>query len=205
MIQQLLTDRQGSSDAFAAEREGILEALRSVVGFEEAVYLAAPITGGLRFLEWYEAEGRHLCGQRQSDAQRRAKVIVPNCEDAAAFAETLRGATSKVVIDPSRFFLDHWTQPAYYALWREVVRRFASVVHFNEGWWVSVGCAQEFLAAVGGGIPLFEGLGESLTPKAGLHRLQIGVEKLHKIGAPCDDLAVVVGDLEELLRKGSSS
>ncbi len=203
MTQQVLTDRSVTADAFAAEREGILEALRCVVGSKGAVYLATPITGGLRFLEWYQAEGRHLRDQPPYDTQRHAKVIVPNCENAAAFAGTLRDTMSKVVIDPSRFFLDHWTQSAYRALWCEVVRRFVSAVHLNEGWWVSVGCAQEFLAAVAGGIPLFEGLGEPLSPEAGLHRLQMGVEKLQMIGAPCDDLAAAVGDLEELLRKGS--
>jgi hypothetical protein len=48
----VLTYHVASSDAFAAEREGILVALRCVVGSEGAVYLATPITGGLRFLEW---------------------------------------------------------------------------------------------------------------------------------------------------------
>jgi hypothetical protein len=129
---------------------------------------------------------------------------MPNCENAAAFAETLRGTLGKVVIDPSRFFLEHWTQPAYRALWCEVVRRLAKAVHLNDGWWVSIGCAHEFLAAVDEGIPLFEGLRESLHPEAGLHRLQSGVEKLREIGAPSDDLAAVVGDLEGLLRKGST-
>jgi hypothetical protein len=192
-----------SPDAFAAEREGILEALRCVVGSEGAIYLATPITGGLRFLEWYGTEGRHLRGQPRYDTERRTKVISPNCEHAAAFAETLRGMLGKVVIDPSRFFLEHWTQPAYRALWCEVVRHFASAVHLNEGWWASVGCARELLAAVDKGIPLFEGVGESLSPEVGLYRLQLGVEKLHEIGAPCDDLAAVVGDLERLLQKGS--
>jgi hypothetical protein len=199
----VLTYRQELSDALTAEREGILEALRCVVGSEGAVYMATPITGGLRFLKWYEAEGRHLSG-RQYDTQWRTKVVAQNCEDAAAFAETLRGTLGKVVIDPSRFFLDHWTQPAYRALWCEVVRRFANAVHLNEGWWASVGCAHEFLAAVDEGIPLFEGLGDSLSPEAGLHRLQVGVERLQEIGAPRNDLVAVLGDLERLLRKGSS-
>ena len=204
MSEQALRDHLTSSDAFAAEREGILEALRCVVGSKRALYLATPITGGLRFLTWYEAEGRQLRGQRQYEAQRHANVIVPNCEDAAAYAETLRSTTKKVVIDPSRFFLNHWTQPAYRTLWCEVVRRFVSAIHFNEGWWVSVGCAREFLAGMNEGLPMFEGLGEVLSPEAGLRRLRMGVEKVRAIAAPCDDLAAAVGDLEKLLRQDIS-
>src|SRR5262245_42827579 len=123
-----LTYRPGSPDALAAERAGVLEALRCVVGSEGALYLATPITGGLRFLKWYEAEGRYLRNQREYDIRCHAKVIMPNCENAAAFAETLRDTLGKVVIDPSRFFLEHWTQPAYRALWCQVVRRLARAV-----------------------------------------------------------------------------
>jgi hypothetical protein len=191
------------SDVFAAEREGILEAMRCVVGSQGAAYVATPITGGLRFLEWYETEGRRLHDKSYFHTEYRDKVITPNCESAHRFAETLRVTTSRVVIDPSRFFLEHWTQPAYRTLWCEVVRQFASAVHFNEGWWTSVGCAHEFLAAASKGVPLFDGLREPLGLEPGLSRLESGVDKLREVGAPFTDLAAIVGDIKVLLQRGS--
>jgi hypothetical protein len=95
----------GPSDTFSVEREGLLAVLSCTIGSDGAIYIATPITGGLRFLEWYENEGRQLERHPEYEVERRAKVIVPNCEDGAAFAEALRNASGKVVIDPSRFFL----------------------------------------------------------------------------------------------------
>ena len=184
-----------------AEHQGILEVLRCVIGPEGAVYLATPITGGDRFLEWYKTEGRHLHDVRRYNAIRQAEVITRNCEEAVVMAEALRHALGGVVIDPSRFFIHQWSQLAYRALWGEVVRRFARAIHFNKGWWLSVGCAHEFMAAVNKGIPLFEGLAARIAPEHGLQRLKIGVETLENVGADTSDLRQTVGEIEESLRR----
>jgi hypothetical protein len=203
MIEHANSEARLPSDAFAAERQGILEALGCVIGARGAIYLATPITGGLRFIEWYEAEGNLLSGQDDYDARCREKVIRPNCETAAAFAERLRANTEKVVIDPSRFFLDHWTQPAYRTLWCEVVRQFADSIHFNEGWWTSVGCAQELLTGLKCNIPLFDGLSSVLDVECAVVRLQSGVELLRKVGAPYSELAAAVHEIEPIIGRES--
>lgn len=188
-----------ANSTFQAERAGILEAFKCLVDGVDALYVGAPITGGRRFLSWYDARGRRLADTDPAyDEELRTAVIEPNCEAGRVLAGALRRQTQGIVIDPTRFFLDHWSQPHYHELWCEVIRRFATAVHFADGWWLSVGCAIEFATAIEHDVPTYEGRDSPLSAPRGRDLLQEGVRNIDRLGAPSDTLVRLAKRVEAL-------
>lgn len=192
-----------ANSTFQAECAGILEGFKCLVDGVDALYAGAPITGGQRFLRWYDARGRGLADKDPAyDEELRTAVIEPNCEAGRALAGALRLRTQGVVIDPTRFFLCHWSQTHYHELWCEVIRRFATAVHFADGWWLSVGCALEFATAIEHELPTYEGQNSPLSAARGRDLLQDGVREIGRLGAPSDALVRVAKRVEALAMQG---
>ncbi len=184
-----LTSVDAAKTTFEAERDGILETFKCLVDGVDVLYCSTPITGGRRFLKWYSGHGRFLDqADRSYVDELRAEVIGPNCEAGQVLSGALRRETQQIVIDPTRFFLSHWSQPDYHELWCEVIRRFVSAVHFADGWWLSVGCALEFATAIEHDVPTYEGWDSPLSAVAGYILLQDGALDLDNIGVPSDTL-----------------
>ena len=205
MGQVNLSHADMAKTTFDAERTCTLEVFKCVVDGVEVLYCSTPITGGWRFLNWYSDRGRLL---DQADLsyvdELRSEVIEPNCEAGKAHAGELRRQTPRIVIDPTRFFLNHWTQPDYHELWCEVIRRYASAVHFADGWWLSEGCAMEFATAIEHNIATFEGCESALSVIAGFDLLQQGVRLLDNANAPSNGLLNVAEKVKSFIPREKS-
>lgn len=189
MTEPDLTCADAAKTTFEAERTGILEAFKCLVDGVDVLYCSTPITGGRRFLKWYSDHGRFLDQADRSYVEDlRAEVIGPNCEAGQALSGALRRETQQIVVDPTRLFLSHWSQPDYHELWCEVICRFVSAVYFADGWWLSAGCALEFATAVEHDVPTYEGRDSPLSAVAGYNLLQDGARELDQIGVPSDTL-----------------
>lgn len=128
----------------------LIAALGSVFPDRRAWYLSTPITTGERFAQFI-AKMSPATGKDHWAREHRTNVIEPNLRDAAIVASRLRDE-GKVVIAPAEFpDIEGWSQSDYRYAWGEVIRRFAGVVVFMDGWEYSSGCAYEFLTAVSTG------------------------------------------------------
>jgi hypothetical protein len=143
------------------EAESYLRLLGSVAPLKGAAYVAVPITTGPRFLRWYADHGARIEGLERYAEEHRRSVVEPNCADAILRVAAIRKALLMPVIDPASFDRPGWSQEEYRDFWAAVIRRYAAMVIFLEGWQYSSGCSFEFLTATAAGVAT---LGEHLQP-----------------------------------------
>jgi hypothetical protein len=145
-----------------AEIASLVAMLASVVPDRSAVYVAAPITSGRRFVDWLARRDAGIkIGTPAYESEHRRHVVVPNLAAAAAEVSRLRSRLAGVVIDPTAVEFNGWEQPDYHSLWQTVIERYAGMVVFLKGWEYSVGCSCEFLTALRTGATT---LAADLTP-----------------------------------------
>lgn len=155
----------------------------AVVDGRETVYLSAPITSGLRFLEWYANHGKNLeSGSPAYERQHREQVTEPNELEAQNFARHLRQTRSWQVIDPTGFGAPNWSQNDYRYFWGRVIERYASRVVFMTGWEYSKGCVYEYLIAVQKGIPTFNQSDVRMRLDEGRQRVTVAVAYMESLG-----------------------
>ena len=75
-------------------------------------------------------------------------VMKPNITDGERFGQSLRDRGYHLVIVPGQFFAKGWTQEHYMSLWRRVIIQFSKRTAFNQDWFWSNGCAEEFLITI---------------------------------------------------------
>jgi hypothetical protein len=185
----------GSRD-FPKEAEGFLHVLSCVAPIKGAAYAAVPITTGSRFLKWYVEGGAFIEGSNRYAEDHRHSVVEPNCSDARVRIAAIRKALPLPVIDPSAFEWPTWSQEEYRAFWAAVIRRYAAMAVFFDGWQFSSGCSFEFLTATTADIPT---LGEHLQPLSrmkGYELIVAAVSEFRRHGIPAPVLESVLRNLE---------
>jgi len=143
-------------------------------GGKRMLYLSTPLNTGLRFVEWWDAEGRHM-GQGNVEYNRAHDVAVrhPNALKAGAIAQQLCGDGDCTVVNPVDFVdPPGWNQPTFHEFWARVIRQFIDHVVFVDGWEFSQGCCREFAAAQEQGIPCTDQQDKPLTAAHGLELLR---------------------------------
>src|SRR5689334_7735620 len=117
----------------------------------DAVYVACPVSSGIRELELM----RKLSRFDRNDLRRdyadewRAAVLEPNKADArAAAADTRRRFAGRSVIDPSTFQLDGLDQHDYDELCEGIIRRHVGTLVLADGWRYSRGARVEAVLAL---------------------------------------------------------
>lgn len=130
---------------------------------ERRAYVSTPITTGLRFVEWWDREGRMYDRDSVEFSERRLRsVIEPNIARAKKLARRIEHDLLLPVINPAKLEdVEGWEQDAYHSFWAEVIRRYVDVVVFLKGWEFSTGCVIEFGVARADGRAL---LTEELEP-----------------------------------------
>ena len=176
-----------------------MKALSCVLDGPKCVYVAAPVTGGPRFVRWYKSSGRKI--KQDSDeyrSQLREYVIDPNTIDANGRIEEFKRHSRESFIDPSRLYVKSWTQDDYRHFWSLVIERFAARAVFLDGWHLSSGCAYEFLVTKSLGIPVKDQSLNDLTIVQGLVLAKEGRAEISSIGADTEFVDLVIGKLARL-------
>lgn len=182
-----------------SEIETLLGMLDSVVPHRAAVYVAAPITSGRRFIDWFPMRPAGLgVGTAAYLAEHQRHVVEPNCRAAAAEVARLRGALSGVVIDPTAVTLNGWSQADYHALWGSVIERFARAVVFLDGWEYSGGCVYEFFTTLRTGAATLTATLTPLGRAAGTGAIQRAVATMRERGIPSDFFEAILHELTNL-------
>src|SRR5947207_2933989 len=92
---------------------------------EKATYVSAPITTGLRYVEWYRSEGRKLnANTEEFKLQYFDNVIAKNNLSARIKIDILRNKISKPLIDPTKFEWPEWSQITYQTYWAKVIEEY---------------------------------------------------------------------------------
>jgi hypothetical protein len=182
--------------AVTAEVKRYLSLLASVVKPKKAAYVAVPITTGPRFLDWYVRRGRVLKRACDYDTEHEHAVRMPNCADAAQRIAKLRKTVHYPLIDPSAFDRQGWSQETYRSFWATVIRRYARLVIFLNGWQYSNGCANEFWTAKKAKLKTVREDLTSLSRTEGLRLLRSAVTEYERHGLPSAFLVNVIEGLE---------
>ncbi len=181
-----------SSDALA---EMALSTIKAAIGSTKYQYLSGPITGGRRFLDWHEAQGRELEGDDRR-AARRAAVVQPNIDEVRSAADAER-AEGRLTIEPGSFEAEHklWQQPEFYSFWEKVITRHAGQVRFLDGWEYSAGCTFEYLCAAKNALPRLDATGADLPPARAIGLLDLAIADMGSRLRPEDARDKPIGDL----------
>jgi len=144
-----------------------------------ATYISTPITTGELLLLWHEGNDTSL-----SREELRAHVIRRNLATVQPLIERVRKTESPApVIEPvSMIDVPGWTQPDYHAFWCAFIERYAYRVVFNEGWYLSNGCAAEFATAVLAGHELLNDQLEELPVEKAIEQIESGFARLEAAG-----------------------
>lgn len=170
-------------------RRTFVSALKCILGDKKAVYASTPITNGPILLEQLLINPNVL---RYSKAEYAAfienEVVVRNIIQAKAFVNRVRSLLQSIVIDPSAFISEFYSQDDYNELWGEVINRFVSEIWFNQGWNYSRGCINEYVIALEKGIPAFDHNGKELLKKSALILINQSIHDFSTIGADVNHL-----------------
>lgn len=180
-----------------AQIESIVKAYSCAVPPEGAIYVSTPVTNGPRIISALK-NNPHIMGQRAEEVQRfkQKEVIAPNCKAAQAFANKLRQERGEVVIDPSCFFVEGWSQQDYLDLWEKVICEFASSVIFNVGWQYSNGCVYEFSVAVNKGLPTYVHDGSVVDVDCAVPMILNAATELEDVGVETSTLRRLANQLK---------
>ena len=164
------------------EYEALLRILVSVLGDRRADYVSSPLTGGPRFVEWFQTEGRNLVAGTPKYRERHNEFVVrPNIAAAREVAERLR-LMGEVVIEPTSFDSPHWTQNDYRHLWGLVIQRHVKQVFLVDGWEFSSGCAYEYWIAASAGIETVTEDGTRIEQQMGIAAVRSAMREMQKVG-----------------------
>lgn len=171
-----------------------LDAYASVLGYPSQrhnythiAYASSPITTGPRMYEAFKQHGVSTVDNLTKISPHSFKhhIITPNIHDGKLFWQAIQETGNyNAVICPATFFAKGWTQEHYMSLWERVIETFTTVIHFNNGWHLSNGCAEEYLIGLRTGKQLYEGPTQTpLPPEKALTLLEQGINHITALGA----------------------
>ncbi len=161
-----------------------LGALKTVLPAGSAIYIATPITSGLRFAEWFDTKGRYLIGNAEMYvAARKANVDKINITEAEGYAAALRLSLKKPVINPGLLDAENWGQPDYRFFWRNVIENLCEALYLRDGWEYSSGASYEYLIASLKGIPRINQAGHRVPPEGAANAIANALRLLRQKNA----------------------
>lgn len=165
----------------------------------QEVYLSTPITTGDTYVRWRQ-ETAHSIGRDDPryNELHREKVINHNIAQAAPLAERLRAEfPDRIVVNPADMAdIEDWTQADYHDFWCAVIRRFAGIVIFADGWQFSHGCVTEFATAVECGAQLLTQNMAPLTSDVGSALVARAMAELDGLSEDTDPLRKALARLD---------
>jgi hypothetical protein len=177
---------------FEDQIEGMLNAM-TAIQVSNITYVACPITGGYRHLEW-----RRSSEKTRDEASHRSHVISPNVSQAGVFCGEVSSVTGKTCINPAVLFRPSWNQDDYRNFWSRVIEKFATDMYLSEGWEVSVGCLFECLLAIQLNIPIYNCEMRRLGYQQAIELAIDGAKALNSIGDGSAFLSVLVDQFNKL-------
>ena len=102
-------------------------------------YLSGPITGGPRFIQWYDTRGQLIKDKKNYKAEHHANVVQPNERDLRDTARQLRLRLGQTIVEPASLQVTDWSQHDYMTLWVEFIEKHAARVIMMPGWEYSSG------------------------------------------------------------------
>lgn len=129
--------------------DGISQSVRAT-SMGSITYIAGAITSGLREIWLAEASGvRPTILRARHQHQVQVDVVVPNTRDLRQHACAARASRpDELIIDPTGFEFDGWTQSDYLALCLTVIQKVATAVMVTPGWEFSRGATAEVEYAI---------------------------------------------------------
>jgi len=164
------------------QKKAVVSGFSCLVPLHEALYLSTPITNGPIVVS--EIKKRpELKKISTGDFEQFIKneIIPKNSIKAHNSAAELRKSQCRVVIDPSCFFIEEWSQVDYLDLWEEVITLYAAEIWFNDGWFFSKGCVYEYSIGLKKQIPCFELTGEALAFDRSVELVSYGIAESQKV------------------------
>lgn len=178
---------------FCDEVDGMLNAMKAFQ-VSNVTYVACPITGGYRHLEWVRNSAMN------NASTHRSAVIEPNITSADDFCSRVGFATGQVCINPATLYRAHWSQDDYRNFWSRVIEAFATRMYLSEGWEVSVGCLFECLLAIRLELPLHDHNFKKIDYEIAIDQAREGIRVLTEIGEGSGFLTVL---LDQFMQMGS--
>jgi len=178
------------------------DVLACVLSAHITVYVAVPVTGGPRFVDWFDSSGRYLIGDAQQYASGlRRCVIDPNVYAATQYIMKQQGLGNGVLINPSQFYVPTWEQNDYRYFWSLVIEQYADRAVFLDGWNLSSGCVYEFLVCSAKRISISDHLGQPIGLDEGVALARDGLTVLQNLGADVEFYCRVIRELERLAER----
>ena len=179
-------------------RRVTLDILECILEGRKCLYLSTPMTNGPRLIALHKSKNLTTDPNDYNELFQE-HVFGPNCLDSKSVADRLRKKTGQIVINPACFDISGWSQEDYLLLWCRTIRRFAKEVWFNEGWFYSNGCTQEFLVAQQSGIPTIDLAGTAIRLVDAIHAISAAIPELQEVAISTNSLETTVKDLSQLL------
>jgi hypothetical protein len=129
----------------------IVRELNFVRGTQQVIYVAVPLSSGLRLWEVAAEHGLSDPTQvrRRFRAEYESRVWRPNMEDAhKAFTRAARLFPEGCIINPAKLSVRGWSQEQYRRAWKTFISQFVDTVLVSDGWAYSHGCVAEVLHAL---------------------------------------------------------
>ncbi|MDD2466188.1 MAG: DUF4406 domain-containing protein [Desulfobulbus sp.] len=166
----------------------VINALCCVIGSGKSIYLSTPMTNGPRLVQWMLKAGIVAPVPKEFLNLFREEVFIPNCMDGNIIAEKIRSTSGEIVIDPTRFDAEGWTQEEYLTLWCKVIELHCKEVCFNTGWEYSNGCVREYVTAIQSGIPVNDCSRKPIDAKKAIKMVARAIFDLEKVRLSTDKL-----------------
>lgn len=142
------------------------------------------MTTGPRLVQWLMESVKSPDEQKYFSKSYVEKVFNPNCIKGREFAENIRLNSEELIIDPTCFNPEGWTQDDYLSLWCIVIKRYCKEVCFNEGWEYSNGCVREYLTAKQCKINTTDCSRKHISTKKAINMIINAIFNLEKVNAP---------------------
>lgn len=154
------------------------------------VYLSTPITTGPAFIAWHQQNRAQLSpADPHYETLHEANVITPNLQRVHPLVESLRQRYDRrLVIDPTGLDdVADWEQRHYHLFWCSLIERYAAIVVFADGWQFSVGCINEFAAAVRSSAEIYTETISTLGKEDGIALIEAALADMDRLGIDCED------------------
>jgi hypothetical protein len=150
---------------------------------KKVVYLSTPITTGPRYLDWHRAAKNQAVRPSSADEfAMRSSIMADNMQKVLPLKNSLHQFfPDALIVDPTEINQKEWTQSDYHRFWAEVIRRWADIIVFADGWEYSSGCSFEYAIAMNLDLPAYGSELEVLSESRATELLTAAVARLSEI------------------------
>lgn len=165
------------------EIDTIINCLACAIRDNSAVYASTPLTNGLKLIAAARDNPMILqYDKTQYDLFLSQEIIPENCKLAESFVRDIQDRCKDIVIDPSKFFSEGWSQDDYLYLWGKVIIKFTNTVWLNAGWQYSNGCTYECMIALQNKKQVLDHNGRPIDSKQAAKEIRLAIKILKSVG-----------------------